>query len=123
MSSLQKDSVRREDFRDSYGRIGYCVAVFSVFATSMHSGILGALLTFAGRVWYPIYAERTSVWGLSPLEDQQLARLTMWVPAGAVFVALGLALFAAWLGESERRAALGETERVRKAWAAGGDHV
>ena len=68
MSSLQKDSVRREDFRDSYGRIGYGVAVFSVFATSMHSGVLGALLTFAGRVWYPIYAERTSVWGMSPLE-------------------------------------------------------
>lgn len=106
-----------------YGRIGYGIAVFYVFATSLHSGILGALLTFAGRVWYPIYAERTSVWGLSPLEDQQLAGLIMWVPAGAVFVALGIALFAAWLGEAERRAMLGETERVRKAWAGGGDRV
>lgn len=44
-----------------YGRIGYGIVVFHVFATSLHSGILGALLTFAGRVWYPIYAERTSV--------------------------------------------------------------
>ena len=42
----------------------------------------------------------------------------MWVPAGALFVALGLALFAAWLGESERRAELGEAERVRRLWLA-----
>ncbi len=107
-----------------YGRMGYGVSVFYVFATALHSGALGALLTFAPRLWYPIYAERTAVWGLSPLEDQQLAGLIMWVPAGALFAALGLGFFAAWLGESERRAAMGETERLRQAWAArGGDGV
>jgi len=107
-----------------YGRMGYGVAVFYVFATALHSGVLGALLTFTPRLWYPIYAERAAVWGLSPLEDQQLAGLIMWVPSGALFVALGLGLFAAWLGESERRAAMGETERLRQAWAErGGDGV
>lgn len=107
-----------------YGRMGYGVAVFYVFATALHSGVLGALLTFAPRLWYPIYAERTAVWGLSPLEDQQLAGLIMWVPSGALFAALALGLFAAWLGEAERRAAMGETERLRRAWAErGGDGV
>jgi cytochrome c oxidase assembly factor CtaG len=101
-----------------YGRMGYGVAVFYVFATALHSGVLGALLTFAPRVWYPLYAERAGAWGLSPLEDQQLAGLIMWVPSGALFVALGLAFFAAWLGEAERRAELGETERVRRVWLA-----
>ena len=107
-----------------YGRMGYGVAVFYVFATALHSGILGALLTFAPRLWYPIYAERAAAWGLSPLEDQQLAGLIMWVPSGALFVALGLGLFAAWLGEAERRAEMGETERVRRVWlekVAGGE--
>jgi cytochrome c oxidase assembly factor CtaG len=107
-----------------YGKMGYGVAVFYVFATALHSGVLGALLTFAPRLWYPIYAERTAVWGLSPLEDQQLAGLIMWVPSGALFVALALGLFAAWLGEAERRARMGETERLRQAWAErGGDGV
>jgi len=69
-------------------------------------------------LWYPVYAQRAAVWGLQPLEDQQLAGLIMWVPAGALFVALGLAFFAAWLGASERRAELGETERVRRTWLA-----
>jgi hypothetical protein len=36
----------------------------------------------------------------------------MWVPAGVLFIVLGLALFAAWLGESERRVALTESEEL-----------
>jgi putative membrane protein len=88
-----------------YGRIGYGVAVVFVFATAMHSGALGALITFAPRVWYPLYAGRAMRSGADPLEDQQLAGLIMWIPFGIVFVILALALFAAWLGEAERRTA------------------
>lgn len=98
-----------------YGRLGYGLSVLYVFTTSMHSGVLGALLTFAPSLWYPLYAERTSGWGLSPLEDQQLAGLVMWVPAGVIFIFLGLGLFAAWLGESERRVALTRTETLLRA--------
>jgi len=85
-----------------YGRAGYGVSVVYVFATAVHSGVLGALLTFSPHVWYAPYT--TPHGSLSPLEDQQLAGLLMWVPAGFVFVAGGLVLFAAWLRESDRRA-------------------
>ncbi|HEX2644452.1 MAG TPA: cytochrome c oxidase assembly protein [Thermoanaerobaculia bacterium] len=95
-----------------YGRLGYGLAVLYVFTTSLHSGVLGALLTFAPSLWYPIYQERTLRWGLSPLEDQQLAGLLMWVPAGVIFIFLGLALFAAWLGESDRRVAHTRSEML-----------
>jgi putative membrane protein len=86
-----------------YGRLGYGVAVVFVFATALHTSVLGALITFAGRLWYPLYAERARGWNVEPLADQQLAGLIMWVPAGTLFMLFGLALFAAWLGESERR--------------------
>ena len=66
-------------------------------------GVLGALLTFSPHVWYPIYDRSAATAGLTPLEDQQLAGLLMWVPAGVTFVAGGLYFFAAWLKESERR--------------------
>lgn len=82
---------------------GYGAAVLYVFTTATHSGILGALLTFASSVWYPAYASTTASWGLSPLEDQQLGGLIMWIPAGALYLIAGLALFAGWLRESERR--------------------
>src|SRR5205085_5708203 len=78
-----------------YGRLGYGAAVIYVFVTAGHSGALGALITFAPDLWYPIYGARTAAWGLSPIEDQQLAGLIMWIPAGALFTILGIALFAA----------------------------
>jgi cytochrome c oxidase assembly factor CtaG len=90
-----------------YGRIGYGVAVLYVFLTAVHSSILGALITIAPGVWYPEYASAALAWHLNPLEDQQLAGLLMWVPSGVIFIVFGLALFAAWLGESDKRVALG----------------
>ncbi len=105
-----------------FGKLGYGAAVLYVFATSMHSGILGALLTFAPRLWYPIYQARTSRWGLSPLEDQQLAGLIMWIPAGVVFILLGLGLFAAWLGEAERRVAHTRSEALLRTLEGGTGH-
>lgn len=36
----------------------------------------------------------------------------MWIPSGVIFVLLGLALFAAWLGESAHRVALGTTDAI-----------
>lgn len=92
-----------------YGRAGYGAGVLYVFATAMHSQILGALLTFGTNVWYPTHAART---GANALDDQQLAGILMWVPFGILFVVIALALFAAWLGEIERRAAFTTADRL-----------
>jgi len=82
-----------------YGRAGYGASVFWVFTTVVHTGILGAVFTIAPAPLYSVYAERAP----DPLADQQLAGLVMWVPAGLVLTLTGIALFAAWLGEAERR--------------------
>lgn len=86
-----------------YGRLGYGAAVIYIFATAMHSGVLGALLTMAPYPWYRDYLATTTAWGYTPLEDQQVAGLIMWVPASVVFLVAGLGFLAAWLRESERR--------------------
>jgi putative membrane protein len=83
---------------------GYGMAVVYVFTTAIHSSILGALLTFSTRVWYPVYEGTTARWGLTPIEDQQIGGLIMWVPAGMVFVGAGLWLFAKWIQEPARGA-------------------
>jgi cytochrome c oxidase assembly factor CtaG len=97
-----------------YGRMGYGVAVIYVFTTAVHTSILGALMTFAQNVWYPIYDGRTAAWHLTALQDQQIGGLVMWVPAGIVFILLGLALLAAWIGESDRRVAYTRAEDLRR---------
>ena len=80
------------------------IGVFFLFLTSLHSGILGAFLTFTRQIWYPVYANSTRAYGLSPLEDQQLGGLIMWVPAGLVYIGAGLVMFARMLSQTERRA-------------------
>lgn len=88
-----------------YGKAGYGLAVLFVFATATHTTILGALITCAKAVWYPGHASRSLAAAVDPLEDQQLAGIIMWIPAAVIFLVIALALFAAWMGESERRAA------------------
>jgi putative membrane protein len=95
-----------------YGRVGYGAAVFFVFATALHSGLLGAMLTFARATVYPTHDARTRAAGIDPLEDQQLAGVLMWIPAGVLLTIVALAFLSAWLGEAERRARLsGETTK------------
>jgi putative membrane protein len=98
--------------RGRYGRLGYGLAVGFVFATAMHTSILGALITVAGTLWYPIYAARGAPWQLDAMEDQTLAGLVMWIPAGLLLTFVALALFAAWLGEAGRRVRLAERRRA-----------
>lgn len=69
------------------GRQGAGESALWTLATMLHTGALGALLTFAPRGLYRGYG----------LEDQQLAGLVMWVPGGLCYLAAGLAFAAAWL--------------------------
>ena len=78
------------------------VAVLYVLTTLLHTGFLGALLTFAPGVWYPTYSSVVNPWGLTALADQQLGGLVMWVPAGAIFIGAGLLMLGRWLGALER---------------------
>jgi cytochrome c oxidase assembly factor CtaG len=97
-----------------YGRLGYGVAVAYVFATAMHTQILGALLTFGSHIWYPTHAARTVAAGFNAVDDQQFAGVLMWIPFGVVFLFVVLGLFAAWLGEAEKRVAFTSADRVAR---------
>jgi putative membrane protein len=88
------------------------IAVLYVLTTLLHTGFLGALLTFAPNVWYPTYVSTVNPWSLTPLADQQLGGLIMWIPAGAVFMFAGLLLLARWLRSLERRGRIGLPART-----------
>jgi putative membrane protein len=70
------------------------------FATILQSGALGAILTFATTVLYPSHKIGAALWGLTPLQDQQLAGVIMWIPAGAVYFLTLAVLFATWLNQA-----------------------
>ncbi|HET6343355.1 MAG TPA: cytochrome c oxidase assembly protein, partial [Myxococcota bacterium] len=78
----------------------YGASVVHLFLTSLHTGLLGVLLVLSPRLWYPTMGSDAFLWGLSPLEDQQLAGLIMWVPAGVIYAGAALALAGVWIARS-----------------------
>lgn len=93
---LEPRGVRRE---------GYAAGILVLLATAMHTGALGALLVFARTPWYPAQAAGAAAWGLTALEDQQLAGLIMWIPGGFIYLAASSRLFLGWIGDSGKRRA------------------
>jgi len=75
----------------------YGGAVLANFAAALQGIVLGAFMTFAGRIWYPFYADYVGG-SLTALEDQQVAGVIMWGPGGAAYLVAAVMLFMAWLG-------------------------
>lgn len=64
--------------------------VLAGFATVLQMGLLGAIITLAPRVLYAPHLLTTQVWGFTPLEDQQLGGLIMWIPGCAIVMIAAL---------------------------------
>ncbi|MGZ4990379.1 MAG: cytochrome c oxidase assembly protein [Methylobacter sp.] len=86
---------------------GHGAALILLITYGLESSLLGALLVFAR---HPLYVVQTVqlphfIADMSPLQDQQLAGLIMWVPAGLVLMAALVAVFADLLSVSQSRRA------------------
>ena len=82
-------------------------AAWNVFITMLHTSVLGALMALAPRVLYGTQTATATAWGLTPLEDQQLAGLIMWIPAGTIYAGAALALAMVWIKQTGERAEYG----------------
>ncbi len=79
------------------------LGILFVFTTALHSGVLGALITFSPTPWYTVYGTTAQALGLSPLADQQTAGLIMWIPDGVIYILAALILMRSWLSGLEQR--------------------
>jgi len=70
------------------GREAAAAALIACFITLLQSGLLSALLSFAREALY--HAPDTGNWGLTALEDQQLAGAIMSLPMCAIYLMAGL---------------------------------
>jgi putative membrane protein len=73
------------------------VSGVTALASAIQMGLLGALLVFAPQPLYLPHLATTLLFGFSPVEDQQLGGLIMWVPANLPLLALVLWRLAAAL--------------------------
>lgn len=80
-------------------------AVAALLLAMVAMGLLGALLTFTGQPVYAPHFLTTAAWGLTPLEDQQVAGLIMWAPAAGLYLAAALWRLGRWIGPDPRAGA------------------
>lgn len=71
-------------------------------ASSVQMGLLGALITLSPRPFYAPHFLTTDAWGLTPLQDQQLGGVIMWVPGCTVFLVVATIALGACLARSGR---------------------
>ena len=90
-------------------RIGVALLFLSVGASKFRSGTmwvplfalgvgaLGALFSVATAPLYPFYVRLAAAHGIDLLQDQQIAGLIMWIPAGTIYLVAAGVFFVAWL--------------------------
>lgn len=93
-------------------RISPAFGMLYLFLGCQPMVVLGAVLTFAAQPLYQPYVLAPRVWGMTPLFDQQLGGLIMWMPTNIPYL-IGLSvLFFRWVGDQDRG------ERARMAFDA-----
>jgi putative membrane protein len=97
------------------------ITLFASVATGAQMSALGALLALTSHALYAVHALTTGPWGLSPLSDQQLGGLIMWIPGGLILTAHALWALSLKMGApaSDRMADIYAVEQADPAHATG----
>jgi len=76
--------------------LAYAAQILYLFAFGIPMTAVAAMITGAEHLLYPFYATAPRLLGLSPLADQRLGGVLMWVPAAIVPLAAFTVVFFRW---------------------------
>jgi putative membrane protein len=88
---------------DELPRLSPPLQCLYLFVQVLPMKVLAALITFANIVIYPTYADAPRVWGISVMDDQQLAGLLMWIPGFLILFAVFTVVFLRFMDNDEYR--------------------
>jgi putative membrane protein len=77
-------------------RLSYPGQMLYLFLMTIPMSIISVYITYSGALLYPAYANAPRIWGISPMEDQLIGGLIMWIPGGLYFFAVISAVFFRW---------------------------
>jgi putative membrane protein len=77
-------------------RLPHAAQILYLFAFGLPMTVVAAMITGAETLLYPFYAAAPRVFSLTPLADQRLGGLIMWVPAGIVPLVAFTIVFFRW---------------------------
>jgi putative membrane protein len=78
-------------------RLSYPGQMLYSFVMTLPMTVISIFIVYADHVLYPAYASAPRLWDLSPLEDQRLGGLIMWIPGGLFFYLLTSVIFFKWV--------------------------
>jgi putative membrane protein len=84
-----------------FPRLAYPGQMLYSFLMSIPMSIIAVYIAMSNHVLYPAYAAAPRVLPLSPLEDQLLGALIMWIPGGIIFYIIMTVVFFKWNARGE----------------------
>ncbi|MDQ3243784.1 MAG: cytochrome c oxidase assembly protein [Gemmatimonadota bacterium] len=91
-------------------RLAYPGQMLYCFLMSIPMSIIAVYIVMSDRVLYPAYSSAPRLWGLSPMDDQMLGGLIMWIPGGLVFTLIMTVVFFKWAALGEDHAAAAQVD-------------
>ena len=77
-------------------RLSYPMQMLYLFLLSLPMSIVSVYIAYADSILYPAYAAAPRIWGISPMQDQLIGGLIMWIPGGLFFFAIISVVFFRW---------------------------
>jgi len=93
-------------------RLSYPAQLLYCFLTTLPMSVVAIYITMADHVLYPAYASAPRIWHLTPMMDQRIGGLIMWVPGSIVFYVLMSVVFFKWVARGEDSLAAAQVDWV-----------
>jgi len=77
-------------------RLSYPAQMLYLFLLSIPMSLVAVCIGMADHILYPWYASAPRIWGISPMQDQMIGALIMWIPGGLFFFAIISVVFYRW---------------------------
>jgi putative membrane protein len=77
-------------------RLSFPGQMLYLFLLSIPMAIISVYIAYSDMVLYPKYASAPRVWGITPMNDQLIGGLIMWIPGGLFFYTIISIVFFKW---------------------------
>jgi putative membrane protein len=91
-------------------RLAYPGQMLYSFLMTLPMSVVAVYISMADEVLYPHYASAPRIFPLSPMDDQLLGGLIMWIPGGLIFMLIMSVIFYKWSARGEDNAAAAQVD-------------
>jgi putative membrane protein len=93
-------------------RLAYPAQILYCFLSTLPMTVVAIYITMADHVLYPAYAAAPRIWQITPMMDQGIGGLIMWVPGSIVFYVLMTVVFFKWVARDDDSLAAAQVDWV-----------